>query len=137
MAHRVTNTPAAVHSWKRRWAEELEQRPVAFRAFHWQPVRRTKKMASIARRSSTLGLWPPNRCAGRGGRSDSIRSQRTSGIRHRSSWTDSDSEGDFEASRALATGGSPGAVASSRRSYEQSYWDRLLAQAPGLSGDGV
>ena len=34
--------------------------PVAFRAFHWQPVRRTKKMASIALRSSTRGRWHPN-----------------------------------------------------------------------------
>src|SRR3954469_21246246 len=124
MAHRLTKTPAAVHSWKRRWAEELEQMPVAFRAFHWQPVRRTKKMASIARRSSTLGLWPPHRCGGRGGRSALIRSQRASGIRHRSSWTGS--EGDFEAARALAMGGSPGAMGSTRRSYERSYWDRLL-----------
>ena len=32
-AHRVTNTPAEVHSWNRRWAEELEQMPVIFRAF--------------------------------------------------------------------------------------------------------
>ena len=59
-AQRVTNTPAAVHSWKRRWAEELEQMPVAFRAFHWQPVRSTKKMASIAVRSGTRGLWQPS-----------------------------------------------------------------------------
>src|SRR3954467_14563872 len=37
-AQRVTDTPASVHSGKRRWAEELEQIPVTFRAFHWQPV---------------------------------------------------------------------------------------------------
>ena len=60
MAQRVTNTPAAAHSWKRRWAEECEQMPVAFNAPHWQPVRRTKKMASMALRSATLGLWQPS-----------------------------------------------------------------------------
>jgi len=78
----VTKTPAAVHSWKRRWAAELEQIPVAFRAFHWHPVRSTKKMASIALRSGTLGLWPPKGWGGRGGKSGSIRSQRASGMRH-------------------------------------------------------
>ena len=81
-AQRVTKTPAAVHSWNRRWAEELEQIPVAFRAFHWQPVRSTKKMASMALRSATLGLWQPSGWGGRGGRSGSIRSQRASGMRH-------------------------------------------------------
>jgi hypothetical protein len=29
--------------------------PVALSAFHWQPVRNTKKMASIAFRSGTRG----------------------------------------------------------------------------------
>src|SRR4051812_11354331 len=87
MAQRLTKTPAAVHSWNRRWAEEWEQMPVASNAPHWQPVRRTKKMASMALRSGTLGLWQPRVWSGRGGRSGSIRSQRTSGIRHGSSWT--------------------------------------------------
>ncbi len=49
--HNARKTSAAVHSWKRRWVELLEQSPVAFSAFHWQPVRSTKKMASIARRA--------------------------------------------------------------------------------------
>ena len=81
-AQRFTKTPAAVHSWKRRWAEEWEQMPVASNAPHRQPVRRTKKMASMALRSVTLGLWHPRGCGGRGGRSVSIRSQRAAGIRH-------------------------------------------------------
>ena len=48
VVHNARQTPAAVHSWKRRWAARLEQRPVAFSAFHWHPVRSTKKMASMA-----------------------------------------------------------------------------------------
>jgi hypothetical protein len=32
---RVSKIPATVHSWKRRWAELLEQWPVSFRAFHF------------------------------------------------------------------------------------------------------
>lgn len=32
-----------------------------------QPVRNTKKIASIARRSSTRGRWQPSGCVGRGG----------------------------------------------------------------------
>jgi hypothetical protein len=31
--------------------------PVAFSAFHWQPVRSTNKIAVIASRSGTRGLW--------------------------------------------------------------------------------
>jgi hypothetical protein len=30
--------------------------PVALKAFHWQPVRNTKKMPFMARRGSTGGL---------------------------------------------------------------------------------
>jgi hypothetical protein len=37
--HNFSNTPAARHSWKRRCAVELEQMPLAFREFHWAPVR--------------------------------------------------------------------------------------------------
>jgi hypothetical protein len=48
--------PASVHSWNRRCAEDDEQIPVAFSAFHWHPVRSTKKIASIAARSGTRGL---------------------------------------------------------------------------------
>lgn len=75
-------TPALTHSWKRRWAELLEQMPVAFRAFHWHPVRRTKKMPSIALRSGTRGLWQPSGWVGRGGSNASIRPHRVSGMRH-------------------------------------------------------
>jgi len=82
MAHRLRNTPAAVHSWNRRCAEELEQMPVAFNAFHWQPVRKTKKIASMARRGGTGGLWQPSGCGFGGGSSGSMRSHNSSGIRH-------------------------------------------------------
>lgn len=54
--HISENTPALTHFWNARWALELWQIPVAFKAFHWQPVRRTKKMASIALRGGTEGL---------------------------------------------------------------------------------
>jgi len=54
--HSFRKTPARVHSWNHRCAEELEQMPVAFKAFHWQPVRSTKKMAFMALRGSTGGL---------------------------------------------------------------------------------
>ena len=43
-------------SWKRRCAEEEWQIPVAFSAFHCIPVRRTRRIASIASRSGTRGL---------------------------------------------------------------------------------
>ena len=56
--------------------------PVAFSAFHWHPVRRTKKIASIAARSGTRGLWQPSGWEGRGGRSGSSRAHSSSGIRH-------------------------------------------------------
>lgn len=46
--------------------------PVALSAFHWQPVRRTKKIASIAARSGTRGLWQPKGCFGRSGSSGAI-----------------------------------------------------------------
>lgn len=55
-----SNTPASSHSRNRRYAEVLEHIPVAFRAFHWQPVRSTKNIAFIAERSGTRGLWQPN-----------------------------------------------------------------------------
>jgi hypothetical protein len=42
--------------------------PVAFSAFHWQPVRSTKKIASMARRPSTRGRWQPSGWDGRGGK---------------------------------------------------------------------
>lgn len=37
-AHRLTKTPAAVHTRKRRWARECEQIPMASRAPYWQPM---------------------------------------------------------------------------------------------------
>ena len=74
-----------IHSTKRRWAEDEEQIPVAFRAFHWQPVRSTKKMASIAFRSGIRGLWQPNGCFGRSGSRGSILAQSSSGNRQPSS----------------------------------------------------
>jgi hypothetical protein len=61
--------------------------PVSLRAFHWHPVRSTKKIASIAARSGTRGLWQPSGCFGRGGSSGSILAQSTSGSRQPSSQT--------------------------------------------------
>jgi hypothetical protein len=69
----------------RRCAEEDEQIPVARRAFHWQPVRSTKKMASIAARSGTRGLWQPSGCWGRAGSKGSILDHSSSGKRQPSS----------------------------------------------------
>jgi hypothetical protein len=66
-SHKATKTSASVHACKRRWADRLEQMPVSCGACHWQPVRSTKKMASIACRSSTRGRWHPNGCGLRGG----------------------------------------------------------------------
>ena len=61
--------------------------PVSRSAFHWHPVRSTKKIASIAARSGTRGLWQPSGCFGRGGRSRSILAQSASGSRQPSSRT--------------------------------------------------
>ena len=61
--------------------------PVACKAFHWQPVRSTKKIASIAARSGTRGLWQPRGCFGRGGGSGSILAHSSSGSRQPSSRT--------------------------------------------------
>jgi DDE domain len=79
--HSPRKTPASVPSWKRRWAELLAQLPVAFSALHWQPVRSTKKMASIALRSSMRGRGHPRGCGLRGGSSGTMRSHNSSGIR--------------------------------------------------------
>jgi len=81
------NTPALVHSRKRRCADEDEQICVSRSAFHWQPVRSTKKIASIAERSGTRGLWQPSGCLGRGGSSFSISVHSASGSRQPSSQT--------------------------------------------------
>jgi len=53
---------------------------VARSAFHWHPVRSTKKMASIALRLSTRGLWQPSGCGLPGGTSGSMRAHISSGI---------------------------------------------------------
>jgi hypothetical protein len=45
-----SNTPASTHSWKRRWAELLEQMPVPFKALGWQSVRKKNRMAFMAAR---------------------------------------------------------------------------------------
>src|ERR1700712_1401923 len=60
---------------------------VSLSAFHWHPVRSTKKIASIAARSGTRGLWQPNGCLGRGGSSFSISAHNASGKRQPSSRT--------------------------------------------------
>jgi hypothetical protein len=83
--HAISNTPAFVHSRNRRWADELEQIPVAFSAFHWHPVRSTKRMAFIAARSGTRGLWQPSGCGLPAGISGSSCRHKISGIRHPSS----------------------------------------------------
>jgi hypothetical protein len=59
--HISRKTPARTHCWKRSWAVEPGQKRVASRAFHWQPVRRRKKMASMQTRSGTRGRPPPKR----------------------------------------------------------------------------
>ena len=60
---------------------------MALSAFHWHPVRSTKKIASIAARSGTRGLWQPKGCAGRGGGSGVIFAHSPSGSRQPSSRT--------------------------------------------------
>lgn len=69
---RASNTPASVHSRKRRYAELQVQMPVTSKAFHWQPVRRTNRIPFIASRSGTRGLWHPKGCGLRVGSSGSI-----------------------------------------------------------------
>ena len=60
--------------------------PVVLSALHWMPVRRTKKIPSMAARSGTRGLWQPSGWRGRGGSSGAIRSHNPSGIRQPLSW---------------------------------------------------
>lgn len=66
------------HSRNLLYADEQEQIPVASKEFHWQPVRSTNRMADIALRSGTRGLWHPSGCGGRGGNSGSILAQSSS-----------------------------------------------------------
>src|SRR3989338_3161075 len=80
--HIFRNTPASAHCWKRRWAVDEAHMPVLLSAFHWQPVRSTKKTAFMALRSGTLGRPPPKRCGlANEGRIGSISFQRASGMR--------------------------------------------------------
>src|SRR5262245_52996172 len=110
-------TPAAVHAWKRRWAELLEQRPVSCSAFHWQPVRSTKKMTSMAFRSSTRGRWQPRGCGWRGGSSGPRRSHNASGRRQ--------SRRVFSSSSGI--GEAPiGENFSLQDTLKLAYWDSLL-----------
>lgn len=53
-------------------AELQVQIPVASKVFHWQPVRSTNKMAFMASRSGTRGLWQPRGCGLRAGNKGSI-----------------------------------------------------------------
>jgi hypothetical protein len=62
-SHRRRKKLSLTHCWKRSWAVEPGQMSVASSAFHWQPVRSTKKMASAHSRSGLRGRPPPKRCA--------------------------------------------------------------------------
>jgi hypothetical protein len=88
--HISRKTPACTHSWKRSWAVEPGQNWVASRAFHWQPVRRTKKMASMQTRSGVRGRPPPKRCVFTcSGSKKAISSHSLSGMRQASVGVDS------------------------------------------------
>jgi hypothetical protein len=82
-SQRRRKTPSATHSWKRSWAVEPGQKRVALSAFHWQPVRRTNRMASMHTRSSLRGRPPPKRWVLRcSGSNSCMACQRSSGICH-------------------------------------------------------
>jgi hypothetical protein len=78
-----SNTPARLHSRKRRSAVADEHSPVAFSARQGQPARMTNQIASIARRAGTGGRPPRGRngCAGSNGSSTA---HNRSGKRHAS-----------------------------------------------------
>lgn len=83
--HSARNTPSWTHSWKRSWAVEPGQNLVASRAFHWQPVRRTKRMASRQTRSGVRGRPPPKRCVFTcGGMCMAMSGHKSSGMRQSS-----------------------------------------------------
>src|SRR5215211_7033639 len=122
LCHSARKTPASVHSWKRRWAELLEQMPVSFSAFHWQPVRSTKKMASIAVRSSTRGRWHPRGCSLRSGSNGTMRSHNSSGIRQSRrffSWSSCIGEAPIGGNFFL------------QDTLKLAYWDSLLVRQRG------
>jgi hypothetical protein len=76
-------TPSCTQRWKRSWAVEPGQKRVASSAFHWQPVRSTKSMASMQTRSGVGGLPPPKGWVlARGGMSWAMASHRSSGMLH-------------------------------------------------------
>ncbi|STP84045.1 Uncharacterised protein [Edwardsiella ictaluri] len=83
LCQKRSKTPAARHSWKRRCAELDEHVPLAFSAFLWHPVLRTKKIASTAARLSMRFRYVPSGwlvlCSGING---AIFSQSSSLIRH-------------------------------------------------------
>ena len=71
--------PSSTHAWKRSCAVEEAQSPVALSAFHWQPVRSTKKMAAAQTRSGVRGRPPPRKCGFLcTGKSGSIKAQSSS-----------------------------------------------------------
>jgi hypothetical protein len=121
-----SKTPAWAHSWKRRWAELLEQIPVADSAPHWQPVRKTKKMASIALRSATRGLWQPRGWGLWGGNNGPRRCHRASGMRQPSSTTGA--EAPFVRARSSFMGAVPFVAALQLLLWEPfPYWDAFLS----------
>jgi hypothetical protein len=80
--HISKKTPSWTHSWKRSCAVDPGQKMVASRAFQGQPVRSTKKMASIQTRSGVRGLPPPKGWVFTwGGSNHAISAQRSSGMR--------------------------------------------------------
>jgi hypothetical protein len=88
--HISKKTPCWTQRWKRSWAVEPGQNLVASKAFHWQPVRRTKKMASIQARSDVGGRPPPKGWVfTRLGISQSISAHKSSGMRQSSGTTGS------------------------------------------------
>src|SRR5215204_2332494 len=92
--------------------------PVSFSAFHWQPVRSTKKMASIAVRSSTRGRWHPRGCSLRSGSNGTMRSHNSSGIRQSRrffSWSSCIGEAPIGGNFFL------------QETLKLAYWDSLLA----------
>src|SRR5215211_542721 len=100
-------------------AGDEEQILVSCSAFHRQPVRNTKKIASIAARSGTRGLWQPSGCLGRGGNSRFISAQSASGSRQPASRT-----------RRLFASYSARLTIPNRWYLDRHfpYWDRLLAE---------
>jgi hypothetical protein len=82
-SHMARKTPSCTHRWNRSWAVDPGQKRVASRAFHWHPVRRTYRMASMHTRSGIGGLPPPNGWVfTRSGIRWEMHSHRSSGMLH-------------------------------------------------------